>query len=197
MTQLPFVTIAKLVMDSKWTDCNGDRGCIKQSTPGPHLLSARDLLPPQSCDALGTSVNNWSAILPAMKQLVLGIAITALFVAGCSPATTTITPLQTDERVSSLPFEEAYAQTVNVVNTQPFPSDSGGWIITQTDQVGGFVEARLDGTRCSFWSGCSDYTARVSVALVRRGESTSVSISLNRHEEAQKLVDRIVERLGI
>ena len=130
-----------------------------------------------------------------MKQVVL-FACLSLTLLACAP--TTITPIQTDERTTSLPYEEAYAQTINVINTQPFPSDSGGWILTQSDQVGGFVQARLDGTRCNWLTGCVDYTASVSVALVRRGEGeTAVSISLNRHVEAQKLADRIVERLGL
>jgi hypothetical protein len=130
---------------------------------------------------------------------VMGTVLFALLLASCAPGVDTVEPQETEELVAEQPFSEVYATVVNTINTQPYPSDSGGWIITQSDQVGGFVSAQLNGTRCGGWlAGCHDYVARVSVALVdRTNDTTAVNLSFNRHEESLKLVQRIRERLGL
>jgi hypothetical protein len=127
-----------------------------------------------------------------MRYAPIVVAMLLLF-AACAPAT--IEPLQSEELVSTAAYSDTYAAVVNVINTQPYPADSGGWIITDSDQVGGFIAAQLNGTRCLF--GCTPYVARVSIALVERSDGTAINISQNRHEEALKLSQRIRERLGI
>ena len=133
-----------------------------------------------------------------MKKFVpslVALGAVVLVLASCAP--TTVTPMQTKELVTDMSYQDAYAAVVNVVNTQPYPSDSGGWILTQSDQVGGFVSAQLNGRRCSLF-GCTNYVGRVSVALVKKSDgATAVSISLNRLDASRKLADNIRARLGI
>lgn len=129
-------------------------------------------------------------------RVLLALAASVLMLSACAPATT-VEPIQTEELVSPLPFREAFTAAVNAINTQPYPSDSGGWIITDSDQVGGFVSAQLNGSRCVFW-GCYPYMAQVSVAFIERSDgTTAVNISVNRHEEAAKLADSIRQRLQL
>lgn len=130
-------------------------------------------------------------------RTVLVLAATMLALVACSPQTTTVVPLETDEVVVPLPFAEVFAEVSSAINMQPFPSDSGGWVVTRSDQVGGFVSAELSGRRYSFWQGWAPYRAVVSVAFVDRGSETALNISSNRHEEAEKLVAAVRERLGI
>lgn len=137
-----------------------------------------------------------------MKQVravstLFAFSLLFAFLASCAPGAETVVPQETEELVTQLPFPEAYSTVVNTINTQPYPSNSSGWIITNSDQVGGFVSAQLNVESCSFWGGCTQYTAQVSVALVERPDETAVSISLTRHDEAQDLVERINERLDL
>lgn len=133
-----------------------------------------------------------------MKRLGIFAAVALAFVlTACAPGANTVTPQETEELVSELPYSEAYSVTVNTINTQPYPSNSSGWIITDSDQVGGFVAAQLNGQHCNWWGTCTDYTARVSVALVDRGDVTAVNLSLSPQDEAQKLATRLRERLGL
>lgn len=128
-------------------------------------------------------------------RLLVALTASILLISACAPATT-VEPMQTEELVSPLPFREAFTAAVNAINTQPYPSDSGGWIITDSDQVGGFVAAQLNGNRCTF--GCTPYVAQVTVALIERPDgTTAVNISVNRHEEAAKLAESIRQRLQI
>lgn len=131
-----------------------------------------------------------------MRKL-LAIFFGLIALSACAP--TTVTPMETEELISPLPFREAFTATVNAINTQPYPSDTGGWIITDSDQVGGFVSAELNGNRCAFIGmGCTPYVARVSVALIERPDGdTAVNISMNSEDEAAKLAEAIRQRLQI
>ncbi len=126
---------------------------------------------------------------------VAALAALALLVASCAPVTT----VQPQEYTTRLNFEQAYAETINVISTQPYPSDSSGWVITQSDQVGGFISAELRHGVPSglFGLRLTQETAVVSVTLVRRGTDVSVSVGRTRHEEARSLAARISERLGL
>ncbi|MDZ7801085.1 MAG: hypothetical protein U5K81_09875 [Trueperaceae bacterium] len=128
-----------------------------------------------------------------MKQLKIVMAIAfAGVLAACAPGT--ITP---EELVVTRPYDEAFALVTNTIATQPYPDDTTGWVVTQSDQVGGFVTAELEGRACAFLGlGCEPYTARVSVALNTRGEElTAVQISQTGHSVAQDLADRLADRL--
>lgn len=128
---------------------------------------------------------------------VVGAAF-LLTLAACGPSAT-VTPQESDELVTAMPFDEAYSEVVTAINLQPYPEDSSGWVITNSDQVGGFIAAENSVRRCGFLGfGCDQYLARVSVTLVRQAEDrTSVTISLNGDPEAEKLVANIRDRLGI
>jgi hypothetical protein len=132
---------------------------------------------------------------PRIRVLVMLFAFFLL--AGCGPSVRTITPIQNEEKVSILSFSDAYARVVNAINTQSYPSNSSGWMIASSDQVGGFVSARLNGENWSIWTGSTPFTAVVTVALVQTSGGTSVNISLSRDRHARSLSERIYEALGI
>lgn len=132
-----------------------------------------------------------------MKKLIMVAAAALVLLAGCAPNVQTVTPQETTELVSAMPFAEAFRTVTNAINTQPYPSDSGGWVITSSDQVGGFVSAELNGRRYSFLGGTQPYRAFVSVALIDDGDSTAVNISQNAEDEAAKLVESIRVALGL
>lgn len=123
--------------------------------------------------------------------MVLAAASLALL-ASCAPAT--ITP---EELVVQRPFDETFSVVINTINTQPYPETSSGWVVTQSDQVGGFVTAELEGENCIlFGLSCSPSTARVSVALNARAERlTAVNLSNSGDDLARALSDRIADRL--
>src|SRR5690554_1017453 len=122
------------------------------------------------------------------------MSVVLLFLAACAP--TTITPQETEELFTSMPFPDAYAALVNTINTQPYPSNSSGWMITQSDQVGGFISAQLNYGGGLF--GSDGRTGRVSVAMVQRSNGdTAVNLSLNADKEALKLAENIRLRLGL
>jgi hypothetical protein len=131
-----------------------------------------------------------------MKRFV-GLIVAAMIVlAACAP--TTVTPQTSTEQIARLPFSEAFSRVTTAINTQPYPSDSGGWVITSSDQVGGFISAELNGSRYQLFAGSVPYRAFVSVALVARGDAeTAVNISLNSEEEAKKLATAIRSALGL
>lgn len=130
---------------------------------------------------------------PLLFGVLIAVALTA-----CTPTTTTVVPVEVAEQVTTLPFEEAFRQVTSAINSQPYPSDSGGWIITSSDQVGGFISAELNGRRSVLFTGMVPYRAFVSVALVSRGDgTTAVNISVNTEEESKKLADSIRGRLGL
>lgn len=130
-------------------------------------------------------------------RFVLVMALAALVLIGCAP-TTTVTPQDSTEQVAALPFAEAFARVTTAINTQSYPSDSGGWVITSSDQVGGFISAELNGRRFGLFTGTTPYRGFVSVALVSKGDNlTSVNISLNAEDEAKKLATSIRAALGL
>ena len=124
-------------------------------------------------------------------QIVLAAAFLALL-ASCAP--TTITP---EELVVQRPFDETFSVVINTINPQPYPETSSGWVVTQSDQVGGFVTAELEGESCIlFGLSCSPFTSQVSVALNARGPNlTAVNLSQTGDELARELSDRIADRL--
>lgn len=131
-----------------------------------------------------------------MKRFAVLLAAAVVVLAACAP--TTVTPQTSTEQIARLPFAEAFSRVTTAINTQPYPSDSGGWVITSSDQVGGFISAELNGNRYQFLTGSVPYRGFVSVALVSRGDAeTAVNISLNVEEESKKLADSIRAALGL
>ena len=129
-------------------------------------------------------------------RLMLIVAVALVVLGACAPRTTVV-PIETEEVVLPLEFQEVFSEVARTINTQPFPSDSGGWVITQSDQVGGFIAAELSGVRRVIFQGLVPYRAVVSVAFIDRDSETALNISSNGHEEAVKLVAAIRERLNI
>jgi len=129
------------------------------------------------------SMNNVSRWIPIAVVVAL---------AACAP--TIITP---EELVVNASLDETFSTVSNSINTEPYPDNTSGWVITDSDQAGGFISAELDGTQCGFLGfSCSDYTARVSVALNDRGDgTTAVNISQTQHELARNLSQAIADRL--
>lgn len=128
-----------------------------------------------------------------MRHVLTVLAAASLaLLASCAP--TTITP---EELVVQRPFDEAFSVVVNTINTQPYPETSSGWVVTQSDQVGGFVTAELEGENCIlFGLSCSPFTSQVSVAFDARGANlTAVNLSQTGDELARELSDRIADRL--
>lgn len=130
-----------------------------------------------------------------MNRIALAFVAALLLTAvACAPTTSVVA----EEHTTRLSFEQAYAEAINVISTQPYPSDSTGWAITRSDQEGGFISAELTRPQCSFFGlSCREETAVVSIAIVRRSGDTAVNVSSTRHNVAIDLVARLSERLGL
>lgn len=106
--------------------------------------------------------------------------------------------MEAEESIAPMPYSEAFSEVISAINTQPYPSNSSGWVIVRSDQVGGFVSAELRGSSYNFFTGSQTYYAVVSVAMVDRGDGqTQVNLSQNTHTEAMKLSDAIRDRLQL
>ena len=132
---------------------------------------------------------------------IILFALSLVLLASCAPAPTTVQPTQT---VVDLPFEEAYSRVVTAIATQPYPSDSGGWVITQSDQTGGLVSARLSGQHPILLGiGLQQYTNDVTILLTRLTEDTTrVSMSFSTsyapaRREAESLMASVRSALAI
>ena len=66
--------------------------------------------------------------------------LAAALVTSCSPATT----IQPEQIVVGMPFPEAFAIVSRTISTQPYPSDKGGWVVVNSDQVGGIILAEMN-----------------------------------------------------
>lgn len=131
-----------------------------------------------------------------MKTRVVALVVfVAVVLSACAPAVT----IHPKEYVTNLSFPTAYEVTVKTINTEPYTSNTGGWVITQSDQVGGFVTAQLNGLyKCGLFVGCHPDPARVSVTLVKRSDgTTTVSISSTAQDQAKKLVADLIEALKV
>jgi hypothetical protein len=134
------------------------------------------------------------------RNLAVALAGVALLVVACAPTTeaTMITP---DELVIDAPATEVFALVTSAIGTMPYPSDTSGWVILQSDQAGGFISAQISQMRCPpgqicLFGGELEYIERVSVAMNGRDDgTTAVNISLTRGELADALANRIRGRL--
>lgn len=120
----------------------------------------------------------------AVVFVVLGL------VASCAPATT----VQPEQIVVNASFEEAFDTVSKTINTQPYPSNKGGWVVVNSDQVGGLIVAEMTWvTRNWFSGGETAHVERVSVAFNALGENqTALNVSGTRGQEARELMDAIV-----
>lgn len=129
-----------------------------------------------------------------MKPKLLLLVLIAAILAACAPVAT-VTP---EELVANTSFDDAFRQVVSAINRQPYPANTGGWVITNSDQIGGFISTELNGNSFILFQGSVPYRALVSVSLVVRTENTtSVNISANNQKEAQLLGVNIREALGL
>jgi hypothetical protein len=85
--------------------------------------------------------------------------------AACAP---TLVEREIEELIAPAPYAETYELVINAINTQPYPSNSGGWVIVQADQVGGFVSAELNYSVWKLGQGTVAQSARVAITLVDR-----------------------------
>ena len=111
----------------------------------------------------------------------------------CAPSTT----VQPEQIVVNMPFEEAFATVSRTVSTQPYPSDKGGWVLTNSDQVGGIILAEMNYTTSNWWTGVTtSHVERVSVAFNAIGDSqTGVNVSRSSGAEARNLAEAVVRDL--
>ena len=123
------------------------------------------------------------------------IAFSIFLLGACAPATT----VEPQELIVNLSFEEAFVVVTRAINTQPYPSDKGGWVIMASDQVGGFIRAEMNYLTTGFGAlltGPSSVIERVSVALNQRGPNqTAVNISTSSGAEASALSAAIARAL--
>src|SRR5690554_5060739 len=100
-----------------------------------------------------------------MKRLAIWITIalvTTILMTACAPATT----VQPEQIVVNMPFSEAFVVVSKTISTQPYPSNKGGWVVVNSDQVGGIILAEMNYSVYNFWTGASTvYVERVSVAF--------------------------------
>ncbi len=76
-----------------------------------------------------------------MKHIRIALPIVLLvLLAACAPRASTPSPAA-PEIVYGGPVAEVYPIVVRAISTSPGLPDSNGWIITQSDAVGGFVAA--------------------------------------------------------
>lgn len=123
----------------------------------------------------------------------LTVAVLMGLLAACAPATT----IQPEQIVVNMPFQEAFATVSRTVSTQPYPSDKGGWVLTNSDQVGGIILAEMNYSIYNWWTGAStSHVERVSVAFNAIGDSqTGINVSRSSGDEAKKLAEAIVRDL--
>lgn len=127
------------------------------------------------------------------KVLAGIVLLVAVLATACAPATT----VQPEQIVVNMPFPEAFAVVSRTISTQPYPSNKGGWVVVNSDQVGGIILAEMNYSVYNFWTGIStNYVERVSVAFTAIGDSqTAINVSRSGGEEAQKLAEAIVRDL--
>lgn len=127
-----------------------------------------------------------------ISKLAAMALICGLVAAACAPATT----IQPEQIVVDMPFPDAFAIVARTISTQPYPSDKGGWVVVNSDQVGGLILAEMHYTSYNLFIGFTSHVERVSVAFNSIGDDkTGVIVSLSGGEEAQKLADAIVRDL--
>lgn len=126
------------------------------------------------------------------SKFLFALAALAVVLAACAPAT-----VHPQQRVSDMSFSTAYQEAVKTINTEPYPSNTGGWVITQSDQNGGFITAELSMHKCGFLGlGCHPYTAQVSVTLVSRSNgTTAVNIGRTNDDQAKSLATDLLVNL--
>ena len=129
----------------------------------------------------------------------LGAGFAVIVLGGCLPAT--VTP---QRMVTSMTLRDAYAAAVATIDTQPYPSNMGGWIITQADPSNGFVSAEMAYRTCGYVPfrfadfRCQTHVARVSVTLVERPDgSVLVAIGASDEDQARDLADALAARLRL
>lgn len=110
--------------------------------------------------------------------------------AACVPVTT----IQPQELLVNHSFAEAFAIVSTTINTQPYPSNKGGWVVVNSDQVGGIILAEMNYTIYNWWTGAQTaIVERVSVAFNTRGEGqTALNVSGSSGDEARSLMAAIV-----
>lgn len=129
-----------------------------------------------------------------MKRNLAILSLIVVALGACAPVAT-VTPT---ELIAAMPFDEAFRQVISTINRQPYPADTGGWVITNSDQVGGFVSTELNGRSFVLFQGNVPYRALVSVSLTALSDTTtSVNISGNARQEAALLMENIKAALGL
>jgi hypothetical protein len=103
-----------------------------------------------------------------MKKIIFLLTLLLLF--SCAP---TIVPPSEPVFYAGLK-DDIFAAVIQSISTAPGLNNSNGWIISQSDAVGGFV--RADSTSSDFWIGTVNHT--LSVVISADGNRTQVVIQL-------------------
>ena len=137
-----------------------------------------------------------------MKRVLAAssLGVIVLLLTSCAPVI-----VRPSETVTSLPFSEAFSRVVTAINTQPYPANMGGWIITEANRASGFISAQMAYRVCGFVPftqharvHCRSYDARVSVTLIQRHDGqVVVGIGATSDSEARALAARISKELGL
>lgn len=129
-----------------------------------------------------------------LQRIYLAFAA-MLILAACAPATT----IEPQELIVNLGFDEAFNVVTRAINTQPYPSNKGGWVVLASDQVGGFIRAEMNymtSGLSAIMSGPMPVVERVSVALNQRGPNqTAVNMAISSGREASALRSAIARAL--
>ncbi len=128
------------------------------------------------------------------------LGVVLLLVTSCAPVL-----VRPSEMVTGVPFSEAFSAVVTTINTQPYPANMGGWVITEANRASGFIAAEMAYRVCGFVPfsrygrvHCRTYDARVSVTLIeRRDGRVAVGIGATNDREARALAESITKRLGL
>lgn len=131
---------------------------------------------------------------------VSGLGVILLLLTSCAPVI-----VRPSEMTTGLPYSEAFSAVVTTINTQPYPANMGGWIITEANRSSGFISAQMTYRVCSFVPfsryahvHCRTYDARVSVTLIERPDGrVTVGIGATQDSEARALAASISKRLGL
>lgn len=130
-------------------------------------------------------------------RLLLIVLVGAAVLGACAPSQAPVM-IQPVEQIASVGFDEAFSRVVSAINTEPYQSDTGGWVITNSNQVGGFITAELTGTRVEWLVARTPFVARISVSLAAKPDGTTlVGIGVNAEKEAVTLARHIRDALGL
>lgn len=129
-----------------------------------------------------------------MKRIAISLGVFGLLavLAACAPGAEVP---GAEERVYAGGQEEVFAVVVRAISTSPGIPGSNGWIITNSDNAGGFIAAETRGFRSTFLGlGSEEFYERISVVVTGQS-SDRTSVVIQGTSGADDLADRIIVQL--